>query len=275
TVFPLTDEAFGRLRDVLIEAKALRDDPPEKPTLPRYQFDLWYELAEIGVLDEQHRGWIDAMRALGDDAVTPVDPPESFLATLRDYQHAGFSWLDFLRRHRLGGILADDMGLGKTVQMLAALEQARLDEPGARFLVVTPTSVVGHWLAEAERFAPELGAVALTSTSAKRGTRVSDAIGDARLIITSYAILRLDAEQFRELGVRVLVLDEAQNVKNSASKGYAAAVLVGAPSVFAVSGTPLENNLMELFALASLAAPGLLGTRESFREQFSKAISKD
>src|SRR5690606_27882967 len=150
TVFPLTDEAFGRLRDVLIEAKALRDDPPEKPTLPRYQFDLWYELAEIGVLDEQHRGWIDAMRALGDDAVTPVDPPESFLATLRDYQHAGFSWLDFLRRHRLGGILADDMGLGKTVQMLAALEQARLDEPGARFLVVTPTSVVGHWLAEAE-----------------------------------------------------------------------------------------------------------------------------
>ncbi|HLT68029.1 MAG TPA: SNF2-related protein [Microbacterium sp.] len=275
TVFPLTDEAFGRLRDVLIEAKALRDDPPEKPTLPRYQFDLWYELAEIGVLDEQHRGWIDAMRALGDDAVTPVDPPESFLATLRDYQHAGFSWLDFLRRHRLGGILADDMGLGKTVQMLAALEQARLDEPGARFLVVTPTSVVGHWLAEAERFVPSLAAVGVTETSAKRGTPVADAMGDASLVVTSYAILRLDAEQFRELGVRVLVLDEAQNVKNSASRGYASAKLVGAPSVFVVSGTPLENNLMELFALASLAAPGLLGTRESFREQFSKAISKD
>ena len=275
TVFPLTDERFARLRDVLAEAKALRDDPPEKPTLPRYQFDLWYELAEIGVLDEQHRNWIDAMRALGDDAVTPVDPPASFLATLRDYQHAGFSWLDFLRRNRLGGILADDMGLGKTVQILASLEQARLDEPGARFLVVTPTSVVGHWLAEAARFAPTLRVAGVTSTSAKRGTSVADATAGASLIVTSYAIMRLDAEEFRALGVRVLVLDEAQNVKNSASKGYAAAKLVGAPSVFAVSGTPLENNLMELFALASLVAPGLLGTRESFREQFAKAISKD
>jgi SNF2 family DNA or RNA helicase len=112
-------------------------------------------------------------------------------------------------------------------------------------------------------------------TSAKRGTGVAEAAADASLIVTSYAILRLDAEQFHELGVRVLVLDEAQNVKNSSSKGYAAAALVGAPTVFAVSGTPLENNLMELYALASLTAPGLLGTRETFREQFSKAISKD
>jgi superfamily II DNA or RNA helicase len=275
TVFPLTDEHFARLRDVLTEAKALRDDPPEKPSIPRYQFDLWYELAEIGVLDAQHTAWLDSMRALGDDAVAPVDPPPSFRATLRDYQRDGYSWLDFLRRHRLGGILADDMGLGKTVQMLAALDRARIDEPDARFLVVTPTSVIGHWLSEAERFAPEMRTAGLMETSAKRGTGVAEAAADASLIVTSYAILRLDAEQFHELGVRVLVLDEAQNVKNSSSKGYAAAALVGAPTVFAVSGTPLENNLMELYALASLTAPGLLGTRETFREQFSKAISKD
>ncbi|GGO65356.1 DNA helicase [Microbacterium nanhaiense] len=275
TVFPLTDERFARLRDVLTEAKALRDEPSGNPSIPRTQFDLWYELAEIGILDAQHAAWLDSMRALGDDAAGLVAPPATFRATLRDYQHAGYSWLDFLRRNRLGGILADDMGLGKTVQILAALDRARIDEPDARFLVVTPTSVVGHWLSEAARFAPELATVGLTTTSAKRGSSVAEAAAGARLIVTSYAILRLDAEQFRALGVRVLVLDEAQNVKNSASKGYAAAKLIGSPTVFAVSGTPLENNLMELYALASLVAPGLLGTRESFREQFAKAISKD
>ncbi|MGO1839177.1 MAG: DEAD/DEAH box helicase [Candidatus Microbacterium stercoravium] len=274
TVFPLTDERFARLRDVLTEAKALHDFPAEHPTLPRYQFDLWQELAEVGLLEKQHAAWVGSMRALGDDRVERREPPPSFRATLRDYQQHGFSWLDFLRRHRLGGILADDMGLGKTVQVLAALDQARADDPEARFLVVTPTSVVGHWIAEAERFAPELGAVAVTSTTRKRKTPLDEAAGGARLIVTSYAILRHDAEDFARAGFRILVLDEAQNVKNSSSRGYAAARLVGAPTTFAVTGTPLENNLMELFSLVTLAAPGLVGTRSHFREHFSRTIEK-
>ncbi|MGO2151961.1 MAG: SNF2-related protein [Microbacterium gubbeenense] len=274
TVFPLTDERFTALRDVLTEAKALHDSPPDHPALPRYQLDLWQQLADAGVLEAQHAAWVDTMRSLDDDRIEHRDPPDAFRADLREYQQHGFSWLDFLRRHRLGGILADDMGLGKTVQVLAAIEQARADEPGSRFLVVTPTSVVGHWLAEAERFAPELDAVAIASTAAKRKSPLAHAIGDAQLVVTSYAILRHDAEEFAAAGFRILVLDEAQNVKNSSSKGYAAARLVGAPTVFVVTGTPLENNLMELFALVTLAAPGLVGTRSHFREHFSHAIEK-
>ncbi|HLS93260.1 MAG TPA: DEAD/DEAH box helicase [Microbacterium sp.] len=275
TVFALTDPRFGRLRDVLTEAKALADQPPTSPGIPRVQLDLWQDLAEVGVLDRQTHAWLDSMRALGDQTIERRTPPESFRATLRDYQADGFSWLDFLRRNCLGGLLADDMGLGKTVQVLAALDAARADEPGARFLVVAPTSVVGHWLAEARRFAPELGAVAITETSRKRGSDVAAAAGEARLVITSYAILRLDAPQFHAAGFRVLVLDEAQQVKNASSKGYAAARLVGAPTTFVVTGTPLENNLLELFALTTLAAPGLFGARSHFREHFQAPIERD
>ena len=274
TVFPLTDPRFTRLRDVLAEAKSLRDDPSGSFALPRFQLDLWQELAEIGVLEAQHAAWVEAMSALDGTGIERRDPPASVAATLREYQRDGFSWLDFLRRNRLGGVLADDMGLGKTVQLLAALEQARLDEPAARFLVVAPTSVVGHWAAEAARFVPDLATHAIRDTSRKRGVAVEDAIGDATLVVTSYAILRLDADEFRSMGFRVLVLDEAQNVKNPSSRGHAAARMLGAPSTFVVTGTPLENNLMELFALTTLAAPGLFGTRTHFREHFSRAIEK-
>ncbi|MGO1770498.1 MAG: DEAD/DEAH box helicase, partial [Microbacterium sp.] len=274
TVFPLTDARFARLRDVLVEARALTDQQSPHVRIPRVQVDLWQELAEIGVLSTQETAWLEAIRALGDDDIEPRSVPESVLAQLRDYQRDGFRWLDFLRRHRLGGLLADDMGLGKTVQMLAALEAARIDEPGARFLVVAPTSVVGHWVAEAARFAPGLRAVALGETSRKRGTSVADAVDEATLIVTSYAILRLDAAQFADLGVRIVVLDEAQNVKNSATRGYAAARSIDAPTTIAITGTPLENDVMELFALMTLVAPGLFGTRAWFREHFHRAIER-
>ncbi|WP_261166759.1 DEAD/DEAH box helicase [Microbacterium sp. Marseille-Q6965] len=275
TVFPLTSPLFARLRDILAEARALADETSDAVRISRHQIDLWGELSELGIVEAQRSDWFDAVRALGDARIEPRDPPPSFAAELRDYQRTGFGWLDFLRRHRLGGVLADDMGLGKTVQALAALDQARLDEPGARFLVVTPTSVVGHWLAEARRFAPELRAVAVSETAAKRGTAVADAVQDARLVVTSYAIFRLDVEQFQELGFRVAMFDEAQQIKNAASRGYACARLLDAPTKFALTGTPMENDLLELFALATLVAPGLFGTRAHFREEYQRAIERD
>lgn len=274
TVFPLTDPRFARLRDVLLEARALTERQSAAVRIPRVQVDLWQELAELGVISTQETAWLASIRALRDDGIAPRPVPESLRAELRDYQRDGFAWLDMLRRHRLGGLLADDMGLGKTVQVLAALEAARVAEPDARFLVVAPTSVVGHWVAEAGRFAPELRARAIGETSRKRGTSVAEEAGEARVLITSYAILRLDADQFAQLGVRVLVLDEAQNVKNSGSRGYAAARAVEAPTTFAITGTPLENNVMELFALMTLVAPGLFGTRAWFREHFHRAIER-
>ncbi|WP_156761699.1 DEAD/DEAH box helicase [Microbacterium karelineae] len=275
TTFPLLGEQFARLRDILAEARALDDPTSDRVRVSRYQIDLWEELAEIGIVAAQESAWFDAVRALRGQAVERRDPPATFRAELRDYQRDGFSWLDFLRRHRLGGVLADDMGLGKTVQVLAALDAAHADEPASRFLVVTPTSVVGHWVSEAERFAPELGAVAIGETASKRGISVADAAADARLIVTSYAIFRFDHDEFERMGFRVLVLDEAQQVKNSASRGYAAARTIDIPTKFAVTGTPMENDLMELFAIATLVAPGLFGTRAHFREEYHRAIGRD
>jgi hypothetical protein len=275
TVFPLTSPAFARLRDILAEAKSLADETSETVRISRHQVDLWEELGALGIVDAQRSEWFDALRGLGDAQLGPREPPPSFRASLRGYQRDGLAWLDFLRRHRLGGILADDMGLGKTVQALAALDQARIDEPEARFLVVTPTSVVGHWVSEAARFAPELRAVAVTETTAKRGSVVADAVGDARLVVTSYAIFRLDVEHFQSLGFRVAMFDEAQQIKNPASRGYACARLLEAPTKIAITGTPLENSLVELYALATLVAPGLFGTPARFREEYQRTIERE
>ncbi|WP_345751740.1 DEAD/DEAH box helicase [Microbacterium rhizophilus] len=276
TVFTLSQAQFDPLRELLDEARGLQDRPTGPLRISRWQTDLWEELVGIGLVQAQANEWLDRLRGLSDaDRLEPVETPEGFRAHLRDYQRVGLSWLDFLIRHRLGGILADDMGLGKTVQVLAALERARQESPDDRYLVVAPTSVVSNWVSEAERFAPALPAVAVEETSGKRGTPLAEAVGDARLVVTSYALFRLDFEEYQALGVRVLVLDEAQQIKNHRAQTHRCARLLEAPSKFAITGTPLENNLLELWALASLVAPGLLGGERSFTDQYRKPIERE
>ncbi|KQZ07964.1 hypothetical protein ASD19_11370 [Microbacterium sp. Root53] len=275
-VFTLRSERFEPLRQLLDEARGLQDRATGPLRISRLQVDLWTELVQTGVVEAQEQEWLQSLRALSDaDRLEPVAAPEGFRATLREYQKVGLAWLDFLRVHRLGGILADDMGLGKTVQVLAALERARADEPDARFLVVTPTSVVGHWVSESERFAPGLRAVGIEETSGKRGTPLAEVAAAARLVVTSYALFRLDFAEYEALGFRVLVLDEAQQIKNHRSQGYRCARLLSAPTKFAITGTPLENNLLELWALVSLTAPGLLGGEKSFTDHYRKPIERE
>ncbi|WP_188756093.1 DEAD/DEAH box helicase [Microbacterium album] len=276
TVFELGAEQFDPLRRILEEARALSDRPSGPLRISRWQVDLWQELVSLGVVAAQEQEWLQRVRALAEtDRLAPVPVPHGFRATLREYQRVGYAWLDFLRGHRLGGILADDMGLGKTVQVLAALERAREEEPGSRFLVVTPTSVVGHWVGEAARFAPGLAAVGIEETTAKRGVPLAERVGGAGLIVTSYALFRLDFDEYEALGFRVLVLDEAQQLKNHRSQGYRCARLLTAPTKLAITGTPLENNLLELWALAALTAPGLLGGERTFSEQYRKPIERE
>jgi superfamily II DNA or RNA helicase len=276
TVFTLNTTQFDPLRELLDEARALQDRPTGPLRISRWQADLWEELVGIGVVQAQANAWLERLRELSDaDRMERLDAPPGFRAELRDYQRAGLSWLDFLRAHRLGGVLADDMGLGKTVQVLAALERARQQDPDARYLVVAPTSVVSNWVSEAARFAPALTTVGIDETSGKRGTSLAEAIGDARLVVTSYALFRLDFEQYQAQGFQVLVLDEAQQIKNHRSQGYRCARLLDVPSKFAITGTPLENNLLELWALVSLVAPGLLGGERSFTEQYRKPVERE
>ncbi|MBC7549659.1 MAG: DEAD/DEAH box helicase, partial [Cellulomonas sp.] len=192
----------------------------------------------------------------------------------------GFGWLAFLWRHQLGGILADDMGLGKTLQCLALVqhvtEQRRPDEPRRPFLVVAPTSVAPNWVTEAARFTPGLTVRRLSATDAASTTSVAEAAAGADLVITSYALLRLDFDAYQALaldsGWAGLILDEAQNVKNASARVHECARALEVPVTLAVTGTPMENSLTELHALFSLVTPGLLGSARSFGEQYVRPI---
>lgn len=277
TVLNLESEQFAQLRALIAEAGELADVRSDGVRMHKLSIDWWQELLALGIIEAQHNDWLETMRQLtsGQQLEQPL-LPESFTATLRDYQQQGLAWLHFLRSHKLGGVLADDMGLGKTVQLLATLEAARAENPDQKFLVVAPTTVAGNWYNEARRFAPDLRTALLTETSKKRGLSVKDAIDvahDAQLIITSYAVFRLDFESFDEVDFSVLVLDEAQQLKNHTSKGYKQARQMAVPSKFVVTGTPVENNLLELWALVSLAAPGLLGGLKSFKDNYAKPVA--
>ncbi|WP_417564644.1 SNF2-related protein [Microbacterium sp.] len=275
--FPLDGPELAALRDIVAEARALTDRPSsDRIRVSRYQVDLWQELTTLGIIAAAEAEWWLAVQSLGDaDRVQPVTPSPQLHAQLRPYQAEGLAWLDFLRRHGLGGILADDMGLGKTLQALAMILLAHDENPAAPpFLVVAPTSVVGNWALECARFAPGLRVVTITATEARRGQRLAVAVADADIVITSYALFRLEAEQYRDLPWSGLIADEAQMMKNPASHTYRAARTLGAPFVLVITGTPLENNLLELWALASLAAPGLLGGKDQFTQFYRHPIEK-
>ena len=218
--------------------------------------------------------------------------PEGMRATLRPYQLEGYRWLDFLRQAGLGGVLADDMGLGKTVQVLAAVqrlieqrEEAQGSEPTGSgdpgepegtgpVLVIAPTSVVGSWVEQAERFCPGLRVRAVRRTAAKREETLAQIVEGCDVVVTSYTIARLCEEEFIAQDWAWVVCDEAQFVKNHTSATYKAVRRLRSPSTIAITGTPLENSLMDLWALMSIAAPGLLPDPERFGQVYRKPIDR-
>ena len=214
--------------------------------------------------------------------------PAGLRATLRPYQVEGYRWLTFLYEHRMGGILADDMGLGKTVQALAllahAIEEHRAAapvEPFAPFLVVAPTSVISNWAAEAERFLPEAKVVTITETTAGK-TPLTERVAGAHLVLTSYTLLRMDEDAYAYApglgseegpgtpGWGALLLDEAQFVKNTGTRAWSIARAMPARTKIAMTGTPLENNLMELWALLAIVADGLFPSARAFRDLYAR-----
>lgn len=217
--------------------------------------------------------------------------PTSLRATLRPYQVEGYRWLTFLYEHRMGGILADDMGLGKTVQALALLAHAIEEhstaapgEPFAPFLVVAPTSVISNWAAEAERFLPEAKIVTITETTAGK-TPLAERVAGAHLVLTSYTLLRVDEDAYVSYaaglgsdegpggetpGWGALLLDEAQFVKNTGTRAWSIARAMPARTKIAMTGTPLENNLMELWALLAIVADGLFPSARAFRDLYAR-----
>ncbi|MGW0177328.1 DEAD/DEAH box helicase [Rhodococcus sp. NPDC003322] len=266
-----------RLKSLISEARDLHDQDPNRLRLSRFQAGLWEELAALGVVERQAARWREQVQGLLDLTETAeLDPPASLGATLRPYQLDGFRWLTFLWSNRLGGILADDMGLGKTVQSLALICHARQENPADHpVLIVAPTSVVPNWASEAARFAPHLRVVAMSETAMKRGAALAESIDGADVVVTSYTLARLDADEYQALPWSMLLLDEAQFVKNHRSKAYQAMRQIEAPTKVAISGTPMENTLMELWSLLSITAPGLFPNPTRFQEFYRTPIEKN
>jgi superfamily II DNA or RNA helicase len=196
--------------------------------------------------------------------IVPLDPPRSFKGTLREYQREALGWFDFLRRFGFGGCLADDMGLGKTVMVLALLE-ARRAKPGKEerlpSLAVVPRSLVFNWKDEAARFAPKLRVLDYTGTS-----RDFSAMAGHDLVLTTYGTLRRDVAALTDASFDYVILDEAQAIKNSATAAAKAVRLLRARHRLALSGTPIENHIGELWSLFEFLNPGLLGSSAAFRK---------
>lgn len=198
--------------------------------------------------------------------------PEALKATLRSYQEEGFQWMQFLSNNNLHGILADDMGLGKTMQTLTHI-LAEKDKGNTRpCLVVAPTSVVENWQREAAKFAPSLKVIILQGADRHRRFRQ---LATADIALTSYALLHRDLDALSAQKFHLLVLDEAQHIKNPGAQVTNAVKELQARHRICLSGTPVENHLGELWSLFEFLMPGLLGTSDSFRETFRNPIEKD
>lgn len=248
----------------------LNDD---RPRLSRYQ------ATALADLDDHPTRWLggEGLRDLGKrlrdfTGIAEALPAPGFKASLRPYQQAGLNWLQFLRSYDLAGILADDMGLGKTVQTLAHLQlekgSGRADRPS---LVIAPTSLLPNWLAEAAQFTPDLKVLTLHGPDRDRHF---DTMDEVDLILTTYPLLVRDRDTLLAREYHVLVLDEAQFIKNPKAQSHQVARKLKARHRLSLTGTPLENHLGELWAQFDFLMPGLLGDQRRFVEVFRTPIEK-
>ncbi|WP_034384706.1 DEAD/DEAH box helicase [Deinococcus sp. YIM 77859] len=266
----------GRVRailSVLVELH-LRELPPGPLRLPIL------DAVRLAALEEALKArWLGTERLLelgrrlrSFQGVSEVTPPAGLRAELRPYQRQGLAWLQFLREYDLGGILADDMGLGKTLETLAHLqtekEAGRADRPS---LVVAPTSVLGNWRAEAARFTPGLNVLTLHGPGRKADFA---RIPEYDLVLSTYPLLPRDVDALRQHEFHLLVLDEAQNIKNPRSAAAKAAGALRARHRLTLTGTPLENHLGELWSQFNFLVPGLLHDEQTFRELYRTPIEK-
>ena len=232
----------------------------------------------LPVLSVEADGWLgDLLSPQSAKRLEPVTAPPGFVGSLRPYQERGLAWLTFLEAVGMGGILADDMGLGKTIQLLALIARDLADESAtglAPTLLVCPMSLVGNWQREAARFTPHVRVHVHHGAERPRGKDFDAAVASSDLVVTTYALLARDAAALRKVPWRRLVLDEAQAVKNAATKAAVAARSIPVQHRIAVTGTPVENRLADLWSLMEFANPRLLGTPKQFKDRFATPIER-
>jgi SNF2 family DNA or RNA helicase len=215
-------------------------------------------------------GWVGSLlkQLEGRSAFEELPAPQKFQGSMRPYQVRGYSWLCFLRDWGLGACLADDMGLGKTVQALALIERDRQSDGAGPVLLICPMSVVGNWHKEAARFTPDLPVMVHHGLGRAKGESFCREAARHALVISSYALLQRDLETLKEVAWAGVILDEAQNVKNPETKQARAAQGLEAGYRIALTGTPVENNVGDLWSIMEFLNPGFLGTQTEFKREF-------
>ena len=275
----LANEEYIRLPVTTLLSVLKQIGQSKETARPLYQaLPIAHVLETHGIDIEADDGFKEFIHKLRNfKALAPINIPEGFQGSLREYQKEGFNWLTFLREYGLAGILADDMGLGKTIQALTLLLYHHKGQGGKDrkpSLVVAPTSVVYNWLAEAEKFTPQLTTglflgrdrtELLKQLKKDKGTKPD-------VIFTTYGIIRRDYEALKEVQFDYLILDEAQNIKNPESVGAIASKSLKALHRVALSGTPVENRLKELWSIFDFLMPDFLGTQRDFNETFERPI---
>lgn len=266
--------------DIKAAGEIINGKPVSKP-LAEALFGAWGEGETDGlpVMGVTADGWLHKLLGSDDARLELVEVPKEFNGTLRPYQIRGLSWLDFLRRLGAGACLADDMGLGKTPQSLALLLRHAKDHPQDQddhrpSLVVAPTSVIGNWEREAKKFAPELKLHLHDGPNRAKGAKFAKAIAKADLVVTSYALLNIDKELLTATPWDTVLLDEAQNIKNPHARQSIAARGLNSRYRIAMTGTPVENRLSELWSIFEFLNPGYLGSLDTFRSTLANPIER-
>lgn len=265
--FSLNNPNLLKLRELILESKNLEDKNKNNLKISKFQISFFEELEKLGIIAEQAKKWQEAIKILKNiSKIDQLETPKNLKAVLRDYQKDGFSYLNFLQQNKLGGILADDMGLGKTVQTISLFAHAK-----GKNLVIAPTSVVENWDLELEKFAPHFNKIIFRAGD--RSEHFKN-LKNADVVVTSYALLVRDFENLKDFKFDTVIIDEAQMAKNHQSKIYSFIKKLNSPVKIALTGTPMENNLLELWAMFSLTSPGLFGDVENFAQNFRRPIEK-
>ena len=282
TWVPLDDARLGRLKALLDEVRLLSDS--DETRLTAMHVGVWQEIEDIADTTDAGPEWRTKIAALRDDSLQSLPVSSKLTATLRPYQEDGHRWITTLAAVGLGGILADDMGLGKTLQVLSAIQSLKDEDrigsaPGTEraddprpVLVVAPTSVISTWVHEARKFAPDLLVVSVTSTERRREESLAEIHSRADIVVTSYTVARLEADDFADHRWGGLVLDEAQAVKNPRTAIHKALSRIPADWCIAATGTPVENSVADLWSVLALTDPGLLPPWKSFQENIRRPI---
>ena len=286
---------FAKIRKLIIQGKAEFELPNgEMAVIPATWFVNYSELfnfieersAEELVLRKHHLAFARELqngelillnlslkleRLRNFDAINEYELPQSFVGTLRPYQHSGYNWLRFLNEYQFGGCLADDMGLGKTVQALALLAHEMEENPGFTSLLVMPTSLIYNWELEAKKFAPELKILVYSGTQ-----RLKDPwkFRGYDIVLTSYGIVRLDIDILKDFYFNYVILDESQAIKNPTSNIAMAVNRLKSKRRLILTGTPVENSTMDLWSQMNFVNPGLLGNQTLFKKQYLLPIEK-